>query len=128
MLCKQAKILVVDDEEDILMVIKSRLEANNYSVITAQTGEEGLEKAIDHNPDLIILDLILPGMNGYEVCTRLKLDKIYDGPVIMLTARIRGIDVQLGYRCGASSYIPKPFFSDRLLGEVDRLLNVTTAA
>ena len=104
------RILVVDDEVGIVEMLKMRLEANNYEVITASDGQEGLEKAKKEKPDLIILDLMLPKMDGYKVCVMLKRDQRYMKiPIIMFTARAQESDRNLGKEVGADEYIAKPF-------------------
>jgi len=104
------KILIVDDEVDIVEALKSYLEDQNYRVITAFDGKEALEKARNEKPDLIILDIMLPKINGYEVCQLLKFDRKYKHiPIVMLTARIREEDKGLGFQVGADAYITKPF-------------------
>jgi two-component system, OmpR family, alkaline phosphatase synthesis response regulator PhoP len=118
----QKKILVIEDNADLMMMVASRLESNDYTVIKAVNAEEGFIKIKEEHPDLIVLDLMLPGMNGYEMCANLKLDQKISTPIIMLTSRIRGIDIQLGYKCGADRYIPKPYGSERLLLEIEEIL------
>jgi two-component system alkaline phosphatase synthesis response regulator PhoP len=118
-----AKILVVDDETKVLAVIQKRLESVGYEVITAQDGSEGLKKARSENPDLIILDLILPGIDGYQVCSILKHDTVYKKiPILMLTVRSQKQDMDEGMRVGADAYMIKPFKHEVLLDKVDELL------
>ena len=117
------RILVVDDEEDILSVLKFRLEANNYEVLSATDGQEGLNKARSERPDLIILDLMLPKLDGYKVCRMLKFDEGYKNiPIIMFTARDQKKDEELGKEMGADAYITKPFESEVLLEKIKELL------
>lgn len=117
------KILVVDDEAMIREMVKARLEANNYEVITAADGQEALDKARKENPDLIILDLMLPKIDGFRVCGLLKVDARYRNiPVIMFTARAQDSDMQLGKEVGADAYVTKPFDSKILLGKIEELL------
>lgn len=108
------RILVVDDEQDILKVVTMRLAASGYEVITAADGQEGLSKARSEKPDLIILDVMLPKLDGYKVCRMLKFDERYKKiPVIIFTARANESDIQLSKEVGAETYITKPFeFSD----------------
>ncbi len=118
------KILVVDDEEDILNVLRFRLEANNYEVLVASDGQEGLNKARSEKPDLMILDLMLPKLDGYKVCRMLKFDEDYKAiPIIIFTARVQKKDEELGMEMGADAYIPKPFEPEILLGKIKELLN-----
>jgi DNA-binding response OmpR family regulator len=117
------KILVIDDERQMVDMLKMRLEANNYEVLAAYDGRAGLEKAKSEKPDLIILDLMLPGMDGYKVSGLLKADTRYSGiPVIMFTARARESDREMGKTAGADAYITKPFEPQALLGKIRELL------
>ena len=117
------KILVVDDETQLVDMIKMRLEANNYEVITANDGQEALQKARSQSPDLIILDLMLPKLDGYKVCRMLKFDEKYKSiPIIMLTARVQETDKKMGEEVGAEAYIIKPFESQALLSKIEELL------
>jgi DNA-binding response OmpR family regulator len=118
------RILVVDDENQMVDMLSMRLEANDYEVITAADGKEGLETAKRENPDLIILDLMLPKMDGYKVCGLLKADARYNKiPIIMFTARAQDSDRQLGEEVGADAYIPKPFEPQALLSKIQELLS-----
>lgn len=118
------RILVVDDEEDILNVLRFRLEANNYEVLVASDGQEGLNKARSEKPDLMILDLMLPKIDGYKVCRMLKFDEAYKAiPIIIFTARAQKKDEELGIEMGADAYISKPFEPEILLGKIKELLN-----
>ena len=117
------RILVVDDEPDIVETLSFRLEAAGYDVISASDGLEGLEKARSEEPDLIILDLMLPKMDGYQVCRLLKFDEKYSNiPVLMLTARTQETDKITGLKTGADEYMTKPFDSQQLLGTVKDML------
>ena len=117
------RILVVDDEEDILNVLRFRLEANNYEVLVASDGQEGLNKARSEKPDLMILDLMLPKIDGYKVCRMLKFDEAYKAiPIIIFTARAQKQDEELGMEMGADAYISKPFEPEILLGKIKELL------
>ena len=118
------KVLVVDDEPHILVAVKSRLAVSGYEVITAVDGQEALDKARTQNPDLIILDLMLPKLDGYEVCSMLKQDTRYEKiPILMLTARARLEDEQMGIECGASALMRKPYDSKVLLDKIQSLLS-----
>ena len=117
------KILVVDDEAQLVDMVKVRLEANNYLVLTAFDGQEGLEKACKDNPDLIILDLMLPQMDGNKVCALLKADKSDNKiPIIIFTARAQGSDIKMGEKVGAEAYITKPFEPEELIAKIKALL------
>ncbi len=117
------KILLVDDEEDILALVRVRLEANNYEVITAKDGQDGLSLARSIKPNLIVLDLMLPKIDGYKVCRILKFDSRYkDIPIILFTARSKEEDKKTGFITGADAYITKPFEPKALLSKIKELL------
>ena len=117
------KILLVDDEPQLVEMVKMRLEANNYKVILASDGEQALEKARGEKPDLIILDIMLPKMDGYKVCRMLKFDDKYSSiPVIMFTARSQESEKIMGEEVGADAYIVKPFEPQMLLGKIKEWL------
>jgi two-component system alkaline phosphatase synthesis response regulator PhoP len=121
----QAKILVVDDEVYILHILDFILGAENYDVITASNGEQALQKVRDENPDLIVLDIMMPKLDGYETCRIIKNDpKTKSIPVILLTAKGREVDQKLGKEVGASDYITKPFSPSKLIERVQAILGV----
>jgi two-component system phosphate regulon response regulator PhoB len=116
-------VLVVDDERDILELIGYNLEKEGFDIRTVETGEEALKLARDHQPDLIILDLMLPGMNGTEVCRRLKASETTRPiPVLMLTAKSSSSDVVNGLELGADDYVTKPFSPSVLVARVRAVL------
>ncbi len=110
------KILIVEDEQAIVDIITFNLQKEGYTVIAAFDGEEGVEKAKAENPDLILLDLMLPKMDGYEVCKYLR--RSMSTPIIMLTAREEEVDKILGLELGADDYITKPFSMRELMARV----------
>ena len=117
------KILVVDDEEDILELVRFNLARAGYHVDCAMTGNSALEKAMKNRPDLIILDLMLPDLDGLEVCKILKGAPETSGiPVIMLTARGEEADIVVGLELGSDDYISKPFSPRVLLARVKAVL------
>ena len=119
----KVKVLVIDDELELMEMVVLRLEANDYQVISACDGQEGLNKARNENPDLIILDLMLPKIEGYKVCRMLKFDEKYKHiPIILFTARALESDIRFGAEAGADAYITKPFEPDMLLAKVVQLL------
>jgi len=121
-------ILVVDDEEDVLELVRYNLDKNGYKIETATTGEGALSKAKAKLPDLIILDLMLPGIDGLEVCKQLKSNpKTENIPVIMLTAKGEESDVVVGLEMGADDYITKPFSPKVLVARVRRILHRNVA-
>ena len=106
----KSKVLVIEDESDILEVIQYNLEREGHKVIACRDGEEGLSRIRTENPDLVILDLMLPGIDGVEVCQRVKSDPVTNAiPIIMVTAKGEEADVVLGLGIGADDYIAKPF-------------------
>lgn len=123
----EKKILVVDDEEHIQELIKFNLEKNSYQVITADNGKEAFEIAKEQQPDLVLLDLMIPGMDGLEVCKAIRREAaISNMPIIMITARGEELDKILGLELGADDYITKPFSVRELLARVKAILRRTT--
>ncbi|MCL2199547.1 MAG: response regulator transcription factor [Defluviitaleaceae bacterium] len=111
-----AKILVVDDEKTIVDIVAYNLRKEGYEIIEAHDGKTGLELALSENPDLVILDIMMPGLDGYEVCTRLR--KVSQVPVIMLTAKAEESDKVLSFELGADDYITKPFGVREMMARV----------
>ena len=111
------KILIVEDEKDMVTGLKFNLEARDYTVITAYDGDTGYQKALNEEPDLVILDLMLPKRNGYEVCKLLK-EEVPDLPIIMLTAKSQEVEIVTGLELGADDYITKPFSVLELLARI----------
>jgi len=117
------RILVIDDEPELVKAVQIRVELAGYEVLVARDGQEGLEKARKEKPDLIILDLMLPKMDGYKVCGLLKADIRYSKiPIILFTARAQESDVKRGKEVGANVYITKPFEHQVLLDNIAELL------
>jgi two-component system KDP operon response regulator KdpE len=117
------KILVVDDEARILRLVRSNLEIQNYKVLTALDGESALTAAEMNDPDLIILDLMLPRMDGFEVCRRLR--EFSTVPIIILTAKGEEVDKVKGLELGADDYLTKPFGIPELLARIKAVLRRT---
>ena len=115
------KILIIEDEESILMPLEDNLKLEGYEVSSAKDGLQGLALAAEHPYDLIILDIMLPKMDGFEVCKRLRQDKVMT-PILMLTAKSQEIDKVLGLELGADDYVTKPFSSRELLARVKAIL------
>ncbi len=117
------KILVIEDEADILEVITYNLEREGHKVVSCRNGEQGLSRIRTDNPDLVILDLMLPGMDGVEVCRQVKSDPVTRAiPVIMVTAKSEESDIVLGLGIGADDYITKPFSPKELVARVKVVL------
>jgi|LSQX01.3.fsa_nt_gb two-component system response regulator VicR len=110
------KILVVDDEKPIVDIVRFNLKKEGYTVIEAYDGHEAVSKALEQKPDLILLDVMLPGMDGFEVCKKLRTS--ISTPILMLTAREEEVDKVLGLELGADDYITKPFGVRELLARV----------
>ena len=118
------KILIVDDEVDLVETVRFPLEMEGYHVLVSYNGEDALNQARKENPDLILLDLMLPKMDGYKVCRLLKFDdRCKHIPILMLTAKFQEKDKALGMETGANEYITKPFDIRDLLKKVKVYLN-----
>jgi DNA-binding response OmpR family regulator len=121
---KRKRILVADDEVYIVHILEFSLNMEGYEVISATSGEEALRKAEKERPDLVVLDVLMPGMTGHEVCRRLRLDeRTRDIPIIFLTARDTLADRDFGLGLGANAYITKPFGPRRLIEAIEALLD-----
>lgn len=118
---KRKHILLVEDDMSILMGLKDNLIAEGYKVSTAMNGTEGLQMALQNHTDLLILDIMLPGINGFEICKKVKIDKPLL-PVIMLTARGSEMDTIAGLDYGADDYITKPFSLSELLARIRSII------
>ncbi len=128
---KQTKILVIDDDPDIQVSVKRVLESKSYQVIAALDGDEGLRKVVDERPDLIVLDVIMPGKTGFEVCRELKTDPRYhffsEIPVLLLTVypddrEKAHLSMREGMMMEAEDYLHKPFEPKELLNRVEEML------
>ena len=118
------KILIVDNEQDIVETLKFILEAQGYTCFCAYNGEDGLNKAKEIMPDLIILDVMMPKINGYKISRLLKYDNKYkDIPIIMVTARSQEQDKLIGEETGVNEYISKPFELEEILAIVKKYLD-----
>lgn len=120
------KILVVDDEKNIVDIIAFNLHKEGYDALCAYDGEKGLELALTENPELILLDIMMPGLDGFEVCKRIREKS--QTPIIMLTARAEEVDKVLGLELGADDYVTKPFGVRELMARVKANLRRTDAA
>jgi two-component system alkaline phosphatase synthesis response regulator PhoP len=119
----KGKILVVDDEIYIVHILDFSLGMEGYEVLTALDGEQALEKARAEHPDLIVLDIMMPKLDGYETCKMLKADPATrDIPVILLSAKGRNVDQKIGFEVGADDYITKPFSPRKLVERINALL------
>lgn len=114
-------VLIIEDDSTMLRGLKDNFEYSGYNVMTAADGEAGLNAALDTKPDLIILDIMLPKINGYEICRLIRKENL-DTPVIMLTAKGEESDIILGLNLGADDYVTKPFSIKELLARVAAFL------
>ncbi len=120
---EKRRILLVDDEADLVFMLEARLKANGYEVLKAYDGETGLETARKENPDLILLDVMMPKMDGYKVCSLLKDDERYAKiPIVLFTAKAGEQTIQASKEAGADDYILKPFEPSILLDKIRELL------
>jgi two-component system alkaline phosphatase synthesis response regulator PhoP len=121
----KGKVLVVDDEVYILHILEFSLGAEGFEVISASNGELAVEKAKQEKPNLIVLDIMMPVLDGYETCRRLKQDpETRDIPVVLLTAKGRDVDKRLGFEVGAVDYVIKPFSPSRLIERIEEIIGV----
>jgi DNA-binding response OmpR family regulator len=117
------KVVIADDDEDILELVAFRLERAGYEVITAADGREALDRVREHLPQLVVLDVMMPGLSGYEVTREIRADDATrDIPVILLTARVQEADVNRGFEAGADDYLRKPFSPRELRARVEAIL------
>jgi two-component system, OmpR family, phosphate regulon response regulator PhoB len=120
---QRALVLVADDEPDVLELISLHLERAHFQVVRASDGNEALELAQEKRPDVAVLDVMMPGINGYELVTRMRETHETAGiPVLLLTARAGQLDVVQGYRAGADEYMKKPFSPHELVDRVNDML------
>jgi DNA-binding response OmpR family regulator len=116
-------VLVADDDEDILELVSYRLERAGYEVVTASDGEQALERARERRPNLAVLDVMMPKLDGYEVTRQLRDDEETAAiPVILLTARVQDADIARGFDAGADDYVKKPFSPQELRARVQAVL------
>jgi DNA-binding response OmpR family regulator len=116
-------VLVADDDPDILALVTFRLERGGYDVVAANDGEEALRLALERAPDLAVLDVMMPKLDGYEVTTRLRQnERTRRMPVILLTARVQEADIARGFAVGADDYVKKPFSPQELGARVQAIL------
>ena len=117
------EILIVDDEPGVVVAIQFLMEQQGYNVLIAQRGEDALDLVYKYKPDLVILDIMLPGISGWEVCEIIRLNPdCRDVKIIFLTARGAEAEIAKGLSLGADAYITKPFSNDRLVAKVNALL------
>ena len=121
---RTARILVVDDEEDVLQLVRTILEGDRYSILTAASGTEAIEVAVRERPDLILLDVMMPEISGWEVCSMLKNSSATQGiPVVMLSVKNEIRDMITSMQAGADDHVTKPFSRRKLVATIQRLLD-----
>lgn len=123
---KTLKILVVEDEPSLIFTLRDTLESEGYDVIVSEDGEQAVELVKEHSPDLMILDIMLPGKSGYDICKEVR-DLKYTFPIIMLTAKDQEIDKVKGLNLGADDYLTKPFGVKELLARIQARLRRASA-
>ncbi len=117
------RILIVDDDLESLKLIGMFLQSKGYQIIAAQSGAQAFDKAVNETPDLVILDVMMPRMDGYEVCRRLRVEpRTVSIPILMLTAKTQVVDKVVGFEAGADEYLTKPIHPAELLDRVEALL------
>ena len=120
----QKLVLVADDDQDILDLVTFRLEHSGYEVMVAHDGQEAIDQALARTPDLCVLDVMMPGVDGYEATRRLRAEESTRSvPIILLTARAQEADVERGFEAGANDYVTKPFSPQELRARVQALLS-----
>jgi two-component system alkaline phosphatase synthesis response regulator PhoP len=125
----RSRVLVVDDEPDLVRILEFGLKAAGYQVETASDGQEGLKKARELKPDIILLDLMLPKLDGYKVCRLLKFDERYKNiPIMILSARTQEGDQTLAHEMGANRFLTKPYEFAEILEHIQALLRESAAA
>lgn len=118
------KILLVDDSTTMLLMEQMVLGSNGYQILTAQDGEAGLRAALSHRPDLIVMDVVMPGMDGVEACRRLRANEATrETPILLVTTRSESAYVQEGLLSGCNDYVLKPIDTNELLTKVKNLLS-----
>ena len=117
------EILIVDDEPSVVVAIQFLMQQQGYHVLVAESGEDALDMIYKHKPNLVILDIMLPGIDGYEVCEIVRLNPDYRNvKILFLTARRDEVEIAKGLALGADAYITKPFSNDKLVAAVNEIL------
>ena len=125
----RARVLIVDDEPDLIHILEFGLKTSGYEVEIAADGQEGLKKARESRPDIILLDLMLPKLDGYKVCRLLKFDERYRQiPIIILSARTQEGDQNLAKEMGANLFITKPYEFSEILAHIEALLKASSVS
>ena len=118
------KVLIADDEPNILLSLDFLLRKNGYDVLIARNGSEAVQLLNEHVPDLALLDIMMPDVDGYEICKLIKTtDKLSACKVMFVSAKTKDADIKKGYDVGADAYVKKPFSTRQIIVEIDKLLN-----
>lgn len=120
------KVLIVDDEPNIIMSLEFLIKKSGYEVLIARDGSEALMAVDNDQPDVVILDIMMPKVDGYEVCDYIKNHRKMDAKVIFLSAKGKESDIEKGYAAGADYYMTKPFSTKKLVNKVNELMSLTT--
>ncbi|HEX7733954.1 MAG TPA: response regulator [Ktedonobacteraceae bacterium] len=121
------KILIIDDSPTVRMFMLRALQKTGCQILLATNGTEGLQRAVQERPDCIILDVVLPGLNGYSLCRQLRaMDPEHDLAIVMISSKNSLVDQNWGLRQGADRYLPKPFTEEQLLMTIKEVLETTT--
>src|SRR5665811_2463385 len=123
---EKIRILVIDDDVELTRTVCDALESQGYEAVAANSGEQGLELAYTQHPHLVLLDVVMPGMDGYQVCRELQFGYTKDIPVVFLTGKTELANMMEANRSGASAYVTKPFRTERLLQTVRDMLRDTS--
>lgn len=119
-----SKILIVDDEPNIVLSLEFLLRKNGYEVFIARNGTEAINAATTYKPNLVLLDIMMPDVDGYQVCEQIKADpNLNTTKVVFLSAKSKKLDIEKGYQVGADLYVKKPFATKELLQKIKELLN-----
>jgi DNA-binding response OmpR family regulator len=118
---KPKSVLIIEDDESLMLGLEENLSVAGYRVLTARNGPDGLKLALERRPDLVLLDVMLPGVSGYEICRSLREKKL-PAPIVMLTARKEEFDKLTGFEMGADDYVTKPFSVRELLARIKAIL------
>ena len=125
---RSLRVLIVEDAEDVRNLVAAHLKRSGHEVLLAEDGSEGFDLAVEEVPDLAIVDIMMPGMNGYELTEKLReVPRTQDMPIIVLSARAGGADAKHALRVGADSYVQKPFELQRLTDEIATVMRLDPA-
>ncbi|HEY5954946.1 MAG TPA: response regulator [Polyangiaceae bacterium] len=122
------RILIVDDSKTALMMLQMVLKRRSYEIVTANNGREAVEKAKEHHPDLILMDVMMPELGGFDAVVAIRKESDYAMPIIMVTTRGEPENIERGYQCGCTDYVTKPIDALELISKIEALLNTPSEA